>query len=74
MKAVIALAAYETYWYTPPGSLARRPDGWPETGAVLEIERLHHNGLITTNGNQGLLAKRGAVELFVRAYQPLGET
>jgi hypothetical protein len=72
MKAVLALAAYETQWYTgaPPAWLASRMN-WPEDQAALEIERLRHKNLINTNGGRELLAKRDAVEIALAIWRQM---
>lgn len=57
------LALRGTLVRRPAGSLARRSDGLAGTRARFEIERLQRNGLVSSNGDRELLAKREAVEL-----------
>jgi hypothetical protein len=53
----------------PAGSLARRSDGLAGTRAPFEIERLQRNGLVSSNGDRELLAKREAVELALAVWR-----
>jgi hypothetical protein len=67
---VIAVAASTPRWYGgPPAAWLADRMGWSERESRTAIDRLRRAGLVTTNGDQELRARREAVELALAAWR-----
>jgi hypothetical protein len=76
MRAVIAVAGYRALWLVGPtlSRLANRI-GWASPAqARAKLERLRRSGVIASNGGEGLLASREAVELALAMWRHIPHT
>lgn len=70
VRCLIALAAYQATWYAgPPLSWLSERMGWDERQARKRLARMAFDGLVVSNGDAQVLARKEAVEVALAIWR-----